>query len=339
VSNSADSIHKDALVIDAVAPLLNRHDQLDEYLDMYIKGGVTAVAPSVGGFYNALTSFKDIAGFLHHIPKRGDVFIVKTAADIERAKREGKLGLIFHFQGTEPFDDDLNLVDAYHALGVRMVQLTYNVKNRVGDGCDERTDAGLSNFGVKLIERLNAKGIVVDCAHTGYRTSMEAAEVSAHPVVLSHANARNVFESKRNVGDDLARTIARTGGVVGVNAVSFFLRMDARPDIEDVLDHIDHFVTLLGIDHVGIGLDFWWGQPPFVGEAEADAMWRKYTAAGVWKEETYPRKAQAYPTRLATPAEIPNITHGLIARGYGAEDCKKIIGGNWLRVFRQVWGG
>jgi membrane dipeptidase len=160
--NAAD-LHRDAIIIDATCPLA----RIATYVEWYREGGATAIAPTItGASGNARTGFAMIGGWHRFVRQRGDAIIVQTAADIERAKSEGKLGIILHCQGTAPIEDELALVDAYHASGLRVVQLCYNRKNLVGDGASERTDAGLSHFGVALIERLNTLGIIVDCSHT-----------------------------------------------------------------------------------------------------------------------------------------------------------------------------
>jgi membrane dipeptidase len=327
-------VHERAIIIDAVSPLVRRR----EYIDLYAKGGVTCVAATVAHGADAGGAVKNLGGWLRFLDGRADLLLVRTAADIERAKRERKVGLVFHFQGTDQFENDLNLVEAYRALGVRMVQLTYNVKNRVGDGCEERTDAGLSRFGLALIERLNANRIVIDCAHTGYRTTMEAIEASTSPVVISHANARAVFDTPRNIADDQARAIARKGGVVGVNAVPYFVVYPGRPTLDQLIAHVDHFVKVMGIDHVGLGFDYFDGQQPFADDTTADRIWKEAVDSWRWSPATYPRPPHYYPEGLDTPAELRNLTKRLLERGYSAADTAKILGGNWLRVFRTVWG-
>ncbi|MGE0719770.1 MAG: membrane dipeptidase, partial [Alphaproteobacteria bacterium] len=192
------TLHRDAIVIDATCPLL----QKKSHLETYRRGGVTALCPTVGATGDAGQTFKDLAGWLAHIRAHDDLLLVRKAADIEEAKRSGRLGIIVHFQGADPIEASLDLLDGYHAMGLRMQQLAYNVRNRVGDGCDERTDAGLSKFGVALVRRLDELRIVVDCTHTGYRTTMDAIEMATRPVVFSHSNPRAVKDSPRNIRDD-----------------------------------------------------------------------------------------------------------------------------------------
>jgi membrane dipeptidase len=329
-----DLVHSRAIIVDGVSPLVRRR----QYLSLYAAGGVTCVAATVAHGMAAGAAIKDLGDWLHFLDGRPDLMLARTAGDVERAKREGKLALVFHFQGTDQFEDDLHLVEAYRALGVRMVQLTYNVKNRVGDGCDERTDAGLSRFGVALVERLNANGIVVDCAHTGTRTTLDAIEVSSKPVVISHANARAILDTPRNITDDVARAIARAGGLVGVNVVPYFVVRSGRPTLDQLIAHVDHWVKVAGIDHVGLGFDYFDGQQPFATDEEAERVWQAAVDSGRWNPATYPKPPHYYPEGLSTPAELRNLTRRLLERGYSAADTEKILGANWLRVFRDVWG-
>jgi membrane dipeptidase len=263
---------------------------------------------------------------------------VTAAADIETAKREHRLGLIFHFQGADPIENDLDLVEAYHALGVRMVQLTYNVRNRVGDGCEEKTDAGLSAFGVDLVARLNENRIVVDCSHTGYRTTMDAIERSTRPTVFSHANAFSVHPSPRNIKDDQIKAAALSGGLVGVNGFPPFLGTATQPTMDRFVEHLDYMVQLVGIDHVALGIDYYEGMHPVANAEQAAAFFRQQLAQRRWSEASYPPPPHHYPQGMSTPKELPNLTARLLDRGYNADDVRKIIGGNWLRVFREVWG-
>jgi membrane dipeptidase len=328
------AVHDEAIVIDATCPLLQRR----ELVDWYIAGGVTVAAPTVGNAAPAGETVKGLGAWLRFIDSRPDLMLIRRAADIDEAKRSRRLGILFHFQGGDPFDSDLSLVEAYRELGVRMVQLTYNVKNRIGDGCEERTDAGLSKFGLQLVERLNANRIVVDCSHTGYRTTMEAIEASTRPVVFSHANARAVHPSPRNITDEQIRAVAATGGLVGINGFPGFVAATSRPTLDQFIDHIDYDVRLVGIDHVAIGIDYFTGQHGVASDDEAQRMYASWLASGLWSEASYPPPPYYYPDGIATPRDMPNLTRRLLERGYSVADTKKILGGNWVRVFREVWG-
>jgi len=272
------------------------------------------------------------------IARRDDLLLVWDAEDIVRAKELGKLGVVFHFQGTTPLDRDLKLVRAYRELGVRMIQLTYNVKNAVGDGCEELNDSGLSRFGVSLVKELNRQRIVVDCSHTGDRTTLEAIEVSEHPVVCSHSNSRVLKKTARNVPDDIIDAIAESGGLLGMNGSAGFVSSSERSTLDEFVDHIDYIVDRVGPNHVGVAVDYWQGMALVATQAEAQALFEQFVESGQWQPENYPAPPLYYPIGLDTPRELPNLTAKLLDRGYGEEDVAKIMGGNWLRVFRAVWG-
>ena len=334
MQDEAMRLHRDSIVIDAVCPLLTTPD----HLDLYIKGGATAVAPTVGGFAGAAETLRAIGRWVAYVRKRDDLLLVKTAADVEKAKATGKLGILLHFQGTEPVENDVDLVDAYKELGVGIIQLSYNVKNRVGDGCEERTDAGLSRFGLKLIERMNQARVIVDCSHTGYRTTMDAIEASSAPVVFSHANPRAVHPSPRNIQDDQIKAVAATGGLVGMVGYPAFVSSSPRPTMDQFVAHIDYVVQLVGIDHVALGIDYFDGMDPIADLAVAQRQYASLVASGAWSPASYPPPPYIYPEGLETPAGFPNLTAALLKKGYRPEDIQKILGGNWVRVYRAVWG-
>lgn len=330
-------LHDDMIVIDATCPLL--HDK--SLAEWYREGGATAVAPTVAGFRGgAAHAVKALGGWLKHIRETPGLRHVATAADIEEAKAAGELGLIFHFQGTDPIEESHDAIDAYAALGVRMIQLCYNAKNRIGDGAGERTDAGLSDFGIAAIERINANRIVVDCAHTGYRTTMEAVEASSAPVVVSHANAKGVCDNRRNVPDDLIEAVAKSGGLVGTVGFPAFLGPEPRPTLERFIDDIEYKAKLVGIDHVGLGIDYFPGQHPVADEKAAMARYEmRLSDASGWRPEDYPPPPYHFPAGIETPQTLGNLTKGLLGRGFAEADVRQIMGLNWLRVFREVWGG
>ena len=333
--NAAD-LHKDAIVIDATCPLARIH----KYVEWYREGGATAIAPTItGAAGSARTGFTQIGGWHRYAREHDDTIIVRQAADIERAKAEGKLGLILHCQGTALIEDEIDLIESYYEAGLRVVQLCYNTKNLVGDGASERTDAGLSYFGVRLIERLNRLGMLVDCSHTGHRTSMEAAEVSAGPIIISHANARAVQDNGRNVSDELIRAIAAGGGVVGTVGFPPFLSWDGQPTLDQFIDDIAYKADLVGIDHTGIGIDYYEGQHPIEDDEAAAARYRARLETGQWRAEEYPPPPYKFPAGIETPRTLQKLTERLLERGFSETDIRKIWGLNFLRVYRAVWGG
>jgi membrane dipeptidase len=332
----AEPLHRDAIVIDATCPLITYR----QHLHLYRKGGCTAVAPTVGGSGGtgaAAATLGELGRWHKLVRERDDLLLVRRAADVEQAKREDRLGLILHFQGTEPIERDLDLVDAYKSLGVGIIQLTYNVKNRVGDGCEERTDAGLSRFGLQLIERMNRAGVIVDCSHTGYRTTLDAIHASSAPVVFSHANAFAVHPSPRNIKDDQAKAIAATGGLIGIVGFPAFVAATPRPTLDQMLDHAAYYADLIGIDHIGIGIDYFTGQHRIVDDDQARRTYDALRASGQWSD-AYPPPPYHYPAGIETPDKFANLTAALLKRGFSEADTRKILGENWMRVYRAVWG-
>lgn len=331
----SQDLHRNAVVVDAVCPLLQDH----RYVDWYIDGGATVAVPTVATTEGAGETLRRIARWKRTIEGDARLVQVASAAAIEAAKAAGRTGILLHFQGADPVEDDLDLVFAFRDLGVGVIQLCYNVKNRVGDGADERTDAGLSFFGVDLIRRLNEARVVVDCSHTGVRTSLDTVEVSTAPVVISHGNPRALHESRRNLPDDLIRAVARSGGVIGAVGFPGFVSPEPRPTLDRFIDHIAYMADLVGIDHVGLDIDYYLGQS---GVAPDDAARRQYdawVASGKWRPGTYPPPPHHYPAGIETPRSLPNLTARLRERGFADADVLKILGGNWLRVWRAVWGG
>ena len=171
--------------------------------------------------------------------------LVESVDDVLRAKREGKLAVGFNFQGTESIGRDINLVEVYCKLGVRQMLMAYTQGNAVGGGCHERVDAGLTRFGVELVQEMNRVGVLVDVSHTGYRTSMDVFEVSPGPVIFSHSNPYALFEHGRNIRDDQIKACARSGGVIGIVGCDQFM-VDAGPTTEGLLNMIDYHAEVAG---------------------------------------------------------------------------------------------
>lgn len=328
------AVHTDAIVIDGVCPLLRE----PAYVDWYIEGGVTAAVPTVSLDEPADITLDTIGRWRRLIDADERLVLATRAADIEAAKGAGRLAIVMHFQGPGAVARELDRIDAFKALGVGMIQLTYNVKNPLGDGACERTDAGLSHFGLAFVRRCNEARVIIDCSHTGRRTTLDAIAASTRPPVFSHANPKRVHDSPRNIADEQIHAVAQAGGLVGAVGFPGFLGTEARPTLARFIEHIDYLVEVAGIDHVALGIDYYTGQHPV---ADTEAALKRYqwsVDCGRWDADVYPPPPHVYPQGIETPRTLPNLTAGLAARGYAAGDIEKIIGGNWLRVFREVWG-
>lgn len=310
--------------LDAAGPLIQPRD-LERFLPDLRAGEVTTVLATAASIEDSRHALGVLAHWLL-LERQGSLpfRIARCADDIEAAHRDRAIAVVLHFQGCDPMEADLNLLDAYHALGVRVMQPTYNARNRLGDGCLERANSGLSKLGRAAIARMNELRIVVDVAHVGRRTSLEVIEASSAPVIVSHGNACGVYESRRNLTDEQITAVAASGGVIGVCAFPGFVSA-ADQDLDKLLDHVDYLAALVGAEHVGLGLDF------------SQETAEDYDYFG-YEEDVYPRPPWTYPPGIAGFADIRNIGDRLLGRGYSTDQINGIASGNFLRVFRGVWG-
>ncbi len=326
--SEAKQLHERSMVIDGLN--VSRWGEEAVYRHLH-EGGLTAINATVavwegtqGTLRNIARFYKDFDTYSRYIRQ------VTCLEDIRKAKEEGRVGIIFGFQNSSPIEDDLDLVEVFHRLGVRAIQITYNDLNLVGAGCYERQDVGLSQFGVDLVAEMNRLGMVVDLSHVGHRTTMDAIETSEDPVWFSHTNPRRLCDHPRNKTDDEVKALVAKGGIVGANSFPTFLARGYDSTLEDVLDVVDYWVDLVGIDSVGIGLDF----------TELHTKeWFNWLMAGKLKGSTvfplpYPIPLPAGITRAD---EMPNLTAGLAGRAYSEEDVQKIMGLNVFRLFERVW--
>lgn len=227
---------------------------------------------------------------------------VTTVAEIEHAQRAGKIAAVLSIENGDALGGDLAAVDDLYRRGVRLMSLTWNPSNALGDGALGRQHGGLTDLGRAVLRRMNDLGLVVDVSHLSEAAFWDAVRATRGPLVASHSNAAALHRHPRNLSDQQLREVAKRGGVVGVNFYAGFL---GASTLERVLDHIDHMVTVMGIDHVALGSDY-------------DGI------------------PQA-PAGLEDVSKLPNLTAGLQRRGYSTEQIHKILGGNALRVFRTVW--
>lgn len=328
-------LHHDAIVIDAAAPLLRER----RWIDAYLAGGVDVLCPTVCTNDTASQALRVIAGWHRHIREDDRLLLAHSVADIEAAKAGGRAAVILHAQGGDLVENCVELVDAFKALGVGIIQMTYNEKNRIGDGAGERTDAGLSHFGVKFVQRCNAVGVVVDCSHTGSRTTLDAMSVSERPVVFSHANPKAVHDSPRNITDEQIRAVAATGGLTGIVGFPAFVSNDRPPSLDQLVDHMAYVAELVGIEHVALGIDYFLGQSGVADDVAAMREYEGRVAEGRWRRADYPPPPYAYPRGIEMPDRLPNLTERMLARGFTEREARAVLGLNWLRVLRACWGG
>lgn len=303
---------------------------------------VQTVAPS-GKFWlddAAYAKTRDtLARWRRIVDRHGDaLLLVERGDDLARARRERKLGMVFTSQGTEPLGEDLERIPLLHGLGLRVMQLTHNRRNLVGDGCMEPGNAGLSNYGHQVVERLNAEKLVVDLAHGSQRTTAEGIRASTAPALISHTGCRALADLPRNTGDAELRALAARGGVAGMIFWPY-LRTDTQPMAADLVRHIEHAVDVCGEDHVGLGTDG--GVAPIERTADFERDNREWIrgakADGIF-EAHRPDALYTFIPDLNTADRFDTLAAMLSARGHPGARIDKIIGGNFARVFREVWG-
>jgi len=265
----------------------------------------------------------------------------KCTEDIDRAKKEGKLALMYYFQNTTPIEDDIDKIDFFYNLGISSIQMTYNVRNFVGDGCMDRTDAGLSEFGLKVIDRMNSLNMLVDLSHAGMQTMADGIKYSKRTVIVGHSGCRAVFNHPRNTTDNNLRALADKGGVVGIYQINPFLGPKERNNLDDYLNHIDHAVNVAGIEHVGIGSDREHKHIPDTIEERKKLekeMIGKSTKGIFRGTGTNKIDWPFFLSELNGPRRMETVRAGLEKRKYKAHEIEKIMGGNFYRVFKEVIG-
>jgi len=307
------------------------------YIEDVMRGGFHAGNWTVAGGFGdaAMSTLAKIAERYSLIEQHADrLLLVERGGDIERARREGKFGVILGFQGIESIEGRFHLLAVYHKLGVRAIGLTYNNRNVVGAGCLEPDDSRLTRFGIEVVREMNRLGILLDLTHVGNRTSLDAMAVSSAPVVFSHSNAKALRDNPRNITDEQIRACAGTGGVVGIATFADFVADTTggkRPSLDDYFRHIDHIVQLVGVNHVGIGSDIF-ADPTHGTWWNSNTRMRYPEICGGMTYETHGLRG------FERHSEFPQVVQALQRRGYREADIAKIVGGNFYRVFRTVWG-
>lgn len=305
-------------------------DDLQRFRDSGIS--VFHIATGVGGldaYTNVLRFLGLWNGFLAH--HHGGLMRIDSAGALNAVKTSSKIGVLLGIQNSQHFRT-LEDVDFFYALGQRVSQLTYNTRNLIGNGSTERRDDGLSDFGVSIVERMNKVGMAVDVSHCGDRTTLDAFEVSARPVLITHSNCRALVKGHPRCKTDEAITaMARRGGVMGITGVRMFVKADEPTTIEHMLDHYDHVRKLVGAQHLGLGsdmdLDGYDDLPP-------DELGRLRASY----KDSYAFREKIDIEGVDHPRRVFDLTEGLIRRGYSDAEIRGVLGDNFRRVLTAIWG-
>lgn len=321
-----------------ITEITSNEEVYNYYKAEWERSGVNCVSCTVGPLHTKPYSMRGVrnnyALFTHLLEQRQDYLQkVLKAEDIKQAAAQGKRGFILNFQSMQHIGHDLDLVDQFYFQGIRIMQLTYNSRNALGTGCVARKDRGLTHFGKNVVEKMNELGVVVDISHCGMQTSWDALHHSQDPIMATHTLAKDLFTHDRGKTDKFFNGIAENKGFIGILAVPGFLTEKSETKIEDWLDHVDHVVKVAGIDHVGIGSDYYgFSIPPNLAQAIGKLM--KILGFKAKHRATFEKKIHGFEKY----ALFPNFIEGLISRGYSDQEIKKLAGENFYRVFQKIVG-
>lgn len=286
--------------------------------------GVDVVTLNVG--FDAVPSeyaIRLLADFRHWLRQHPEEFsLVASVADIDAARRARRLGVCFNIEGGNALFGQSNMVSLYYELGVRWMLFAYNRSNALAGGCED-VDNGLTVFGREVQDEMERVGMVLCCSHIGHRSAAELLERARQPVIFSHSNPSSLWSHARNIGDDLMRACARTGGVVGINGIGVFLG-ENDASVGTLSRHVRYAVDLVGPDHVAIGLDYAFCQQEVQEFVKAHP-------------ETYPPEKYPQGLAMAEPECLPALADSLLAGGLAEADVRKVFGENLRRIAAQVW--
>lgn len=323
-------IHNKSIFINAIdCTVPKRFDS--EYLSELKQGGITAQSQIVTGseidnFHDAI---RKLCLWFKKFEKIGydKILLGTTGEDVERGKREGKVTIYLNIHTSE-IEGDLALLSIFHKIGVRMVQFTHNERNLFGDGSEEKSDCGMSKLGIEAIAEMNKLGVLTDLSHAGRRTTLEGVEISKDPVVYTHAGASSLCDHFRNKTDEEIKALSEKDGVMGIIG---WYDLIGGTSINDYLNHIDYVSDLVGVDHVGIGLDL-------TSPRQTAEDFEFFYNVGAREIRVVSQEHKSVENLHAIgPSNVQVITRGLVSRGYSNKEIEKILGLNFLRVFKKVW--
>lgn len=343
-STRAIDLMKRATVIDMLSPLTLNFPLMEKWVanpelftaadfERFRSSGIHIfhIAIGVGG-PNAFQDCYDFIAQWNSFLAGNDQYFMRidSVGDLDKVKSSGKIGIMLGIQDSEHFRSPKD-VETFYAQGQRVSQLTYNARNMIGNGSTERRDEGLSDFGVSIVEKMNAVGMAVDVSHCGDRTSLDAFEVSKKPVLVTHSNARALNPGHpRCKPDDVIRKVGQTGSVMGITGVRMFVKNSEPTTLDDLLNHFDYVARMIGVEHVGVGsdidLDGYDDMPPEIN---------KQLRAGY--KGSYGFREKIDIEGVDHPKRMFDLAEGLIKRKYTDDQILGVLGGNFKRVLTEVW--
>lgn len=320
------SRHRQPLLVDGLIVSNWSRSLFEEMRD----GGLTAANCTCSIWEDFVPSMQAIAQWKERFASNDDIITqVYTADDILRARKEGKVGIILGWQNSSGFGDDLRTVPLFAELGLRVVQMTYHTANFSGSGCLESVDRGLTDFGHDLVTTLNEQGILIDLSHVGSQTSQDVVHASKRPVTYTHCAPSALKEHRRNKSDDELREMADRGGLVGVTMFPPFMPRGNESTLADYVAVIEHVINICGEEQTAIGTDFMLDYP-------------REQISYFLHDKGHGRKlltptGPVFPEAFKRVGQYPNLIAAMEQRGWSAERIERVLGSNWIRLFRAVW--
>ncbi len=264
------------------------------------------------------------------------IFHGLTSDDVRKADEEGRTAIFFGFQNCSPIEDNIGLVEVCHKLGVRFMQLSYNNQSLLAAGCYEVDDPGITRMGRQVIKEMNRVGLVVDMSHSANRSTLEAIEISERPIAITHANPSNWYDALRNKSDDVLKSLAQSGGMLGFSMYPHHLKDKSDCQLEDFCGMIARTADMIGVERIGFGSDLCQDQPDTVVEWMRNGTWtrEKDFGEGSASFTGFPEQ----PNWFKDNRDFKNILNCLRKTGFSEIEVERIAGLNWLEFFEKSFG-
>ncbi|MBU2898155.1 membrane dipeptidase [Vibrio hepatarius] len=305
-----------------------------EYFQTLLASGITAVHATIAYHENARQTLTRFAQWNMHFEQNSDLIMpVLSMADVELAKRQGKVGIFFGAQNCSPIEDEIGLIEVMRRQGLLVMQLTYNNQSLLATGCYEQDDAGVTRFGRQAIEEMNRVGMIIDMSHSAERSTLEAIELSSRPICISHANPSFAHDARRNKSKTVIKALTERGGLIGFSLYPFHLPNGSQCSLEDFCQMVAETAELYGVEHLGIGSDLCLNQPQHVLEWMRNGRWSKLMDYGEGSSAN-----AGWPDNLpwfSGSQGMENIYNGLLDCGFSSHETAKILGENWFSFLDQ----
>jgi membrane dipeptidase len=339
-ANNASAVYRRAFVLDCNSigeiGYLCCDEETESALQTMRGAGISVLKSTLGApqstFEEVVASVAATQNLVDRFP---DVFLKAIAIrDFDRAKREHKVAIILSFEGVRTLEENLDRIELFHRLGVRVMQIAYNRKSSFGCGCLDGDVDGLTELGHQAVAKMNRLGVAIDTSHANTATTCQSIEASNRPTLITHAGCRAVFPHPRNKDDSAMRAMADKGGVMGIYMLPFLTEDTRQPSLDDYMRHMIHALDVCGEDHVGIGTDvpFFEVTDKEISEMREQEEHRKAAGIGAPGENRPP-----YIPEVNTPRKLERVTDALLKRGYSDRVAEKILGLNFRRAFRDIW--